>query len=56
MIHNLSCSTSHTGVIKGALWGLNGAEEKYIRRVSGGNVKKINHFSDLEVDGRIILK
>jgi hypothetical protein len=38
------------------VWGLNGAKEKYIRRVSGGNVKERDHFSDLEVDGRIILK
>jgi len=37
-------------------WGLYGAEEKYIWRVSGGNVKERDHFSDLEVDGRIILK
>jgi hypothetical protein len=37
-------------------WGLYGAEKKYIRRVSGENVKERDHFSDLEVDGRIILK
>jgi len=41
----------------GLVWGLYGAEEKCIRRVGGGgNVKERDHFSDLEVDGRIILK
>jgi hypothetical protein len=44
-------------VIKRArAWVLNGTKENYIRRVSGGNVKGRDHFSDLDVDGRIILK
>jgi hypothetical protein len=44
-------------VIKRArAWGLYGAEEKYIRRVCGGNMKEGDHYSDLELDGRIILK
>jgi hypothetical protein len=46
-------------VIKRArAWGLYGAEEKYsyIWCVIGGNVKERDYFSDLEVDGRIILR
>jgi hypothetical protein len=54
--HFLCCSLSHIGEIKPArTWGLNGAEEKYIRRV-GGDVKEKIYLSDLEVDGRIRLK
>jgi hypothetical protein len=36
----------------GLVWG----RREYIRHVSGANVKERDHFSDLEVDGRIILK
>jgi hypothetical protein len=44
-------------VIKRArAWGLYGAEEEYIGRVSGANTKERDYFSDLEVDGRIMLK